>query len=153
MGRFLWDVKVGNETTLLWSRPIRTERATFTALRSSLFKANFGWPSYHGSFGACWIMGSCFDLRPFLIELRLRSLKYSVKRGSYGVASALILMCLLIATELASNKSTNLTVSPFIEVFAKKIQFLSPWLRKYFFFIHKAPFPGCLRQTQLHKAS
>ncbi len=74
----------------------------------------------------------------------------SVKRGSYGVASALILICLLIATELAKNRSMYVLVLSSFWVFAKKIQFLNPWLRKYLFCIHTPLFSGCRRQAELY---
>ena len=58
------------------------------------------------SFGVGSVLVDCFRFGLLVLVRRSRLVKYSVNRGSYGVASALILICRLIATELALNKST-----------------------------------------------
>ena len=123
---------------------LRTQRATFTALGSSLYKGIKWYPATYKADRA----GSIQELRASLLCFLFP--KYSWYWGSKGVAALRIFTCLSIDT-LAIWKRLNWQSISFI--------FCQPWnchwplrLMKYFKAIQVLDFVGCRLLAQCHNA-
>ena len=89
----------------------------------------------------------------FPLRRACRSAKYFWCAGSYGVASALILMCRRMGVLLISTKSRCVFFPLAPLIVAKNTQCRCPLLRKYFCRIHSIPFSGWRRLAHRHRES